>query len=519
MSERDMLEVDTAAPLLRMRGISKRFPGVHALRDVALTVHAGSVHALLGENGAGKSTLMRILAGACSADSGTIEIAGAPVRIGSPIAARRAGISIVYQELALAPNLCVYENLFLGHELRRGRVLRDRSAMIARAAEVLARLGCRFAATARVADLAPADQQLAEIARSLLERAKILILDEPTTSLSERETTTLFALIERLKGDGLAIVYISHRMHEIDRLADRVTVLRDGEIVGTLERAQMDSDALIKMMVGRSLGESMAPHAPIDPGARRIAFAFRNYADREQRRVKGCTFDVYAGEVLGIAGLVGSGRTELARLIFGADRRASGSVSADATPLTIAKPADAIAAGIAYLPEDRRREGLFLDLSVASNLTISVIAEQTRAGCLSRKRDAATAQALIGQLGIRCAGAAAGVATLSGGNQQKTLIGRLLATRLKLLILDEPTRGIDIGAKQEIVTLIRGLAAQGVCVIVISSELPEIVGVSDRVLVMREGRIAGEIDPARGDELTEENVLRYAFHGDVNRAA
>jgi ribose transport system ATP-binding protein len=502
-----------------MHGISKRFPGVQALRDVALAAQSGEVHVLLGENGAGKSTLVRILAGACAADSGTIEIDGAAVEITSPLAARRAGISIVHQELALAPNLSVYENLFLGQELKRFCVLNNRRAMIAQANDVLARLRCCFPATIRVALLSAADQQLVEIARSMLGRAKILVLDEPTTSLSERETEALFTRIAHLKSAGLAIIYISHRMHEIDRLADRVTVLRDGEVVGTVERAEARPENLIRMMIGRNLGESMGPHSAIDPSAQHTTFTFRDYADRQRRRVKGCSFQIRSGEVLGIAGLVGSGRTELARLIFGADRGGSGSAMINATPLKIAKPADALAAGIAYLPEDRRRDGLFLDMSVASNLTISIIAKQSRAGCLRRERNAQTALALIRQLGIKTASADAGVASLSGGNQQKTLIGRLLATELKLLLLDEPTRGVDIGAKREIYTLIRALAAHAVAVIVISSELPEIVGLSDRVMVMREGLIVGEIDPARGDELNEENILRYAFHTNADLAA
>jgi ribose transport system ATP-binding protein len=511
--------MSAAAPRLAMRGICKRFDGVQALDHVDLVVAAGSVHALMGENGAGKSTLMKVLAGACRADAGTIAIDGRSVRIDTPHAARAHGVSIVFQEPALAPNLRVDDNLFLGDEPRRFGSLPDRAAMRALAQPLLERLGCPFTLATRVEALGPAAQQQLEIARALLHRATILVLDEPTTSLSQRETEVLFARIAELKRAGVAIIYISHRMHEVEQLADRVSVLRDGRMAGTLEREGLSLDAVVQRMVGRSLHGLFPARPPVDAAARRVAFELRGFRDTGAGHVRDVSLTVHHGEVLGLAGLVGSGRTELARLVVGADRRAAGGVRAGGEALSIRTPADALAAGITYLAEDRHRDGLFPEMSVPDNLTLSVVDASARLGCLDRRRDAATARALIERLAIKLARFDDTPRTLSGGNQQKVAIGRALSTAPRLLILDEPTRGVDVGARQEIYALIRRLADDGVAVLLISSELAEILGLCDRVLVMREGAIEGEIDPARGDRLDEPSVLRLAFGSDTARAA
>lgn len=498
-----------SSPILEMSGISKTFPGVRALSDVSLTIYPGEIHALMGENGAGKSTLMKILSGAYHADSGgEIRIDGKPVHINSPLAALHHGIATIYQELSLAPNLSVAENMLLGREHRSGPMI-DRGSMENACRAVLAKLGVTFGPSTKVSELSMAERQLVEIARALIANARILIMDEPTTSLSSRETEALFALVRQLRAEGMAIIYISHRMAEVYELADRVSVLRDGTYVGTLERNEISAERLVRMMVGRDLSSFYKKDHDAKGSRGPVIFSVRNVGDGQ--RVHECSFDLHLGETLGIAGLVGAGRTELARLIYGADRRTSGEISLQGKPLTIRRPEDAIEAGIVYLTEDRKHLGLFLDMTVRENVNLNVLGRDSRVGkVLNLKAAKARAASAIKALGIRVAGDIVPVGSLSGGNQQKVLLSRLLETKPRVLILDEPTRGVDIGAKSEIYRLIDELVRQGVGVIVISSELPEIVGICDRVLVMREGRIAGEVGGAGHPPITQENIVAIA---------
>ena len=501
--------MNTTQPRLEMRGISKTFPGVRALDGVQLKAWGGEVLALMGENGAGKSTLMKILSGAYQADpGGEILIEGKPVAITDPIAAKRHGVAIIYQELALAPNLTVAENIYLGCEPSRAGLV-DRQAMAAGCQNVLDRLGAPFTAKTQVGTLSIAEQQLVEIARALHANSRILVLDEPTTALSSRETERLFALIRQLRADGIALIYISHRMAEIYELADRVAVLRDGSYVGTLDRAGLSAEALVKMMVGRDLStfykKEHDPHGSRGP----VVLEVRGMTDGG-KRVRPCSFELHAGEVLGIAGLVGSGRTELARLIYGADRKTAGEVILQGQPVAIAEPSDALEAGIAYLTEDRKALGLFLDLSCGTNINLGVIHRDARpGGILDLRAGRRRAESAFAAMRVRAASPHVPVGSLSGGNQQKVLLSRWLETGPKVLILDEPTRGVDIGAKAEIYRLIDELAKREIGVIVISSELPEIIGICDRVLVMREGRIAGTVGGPGGGPINQENIMAY----------
>ncbi|AMO96320.1 ABC transporter family protein [Collimonas fungivorans] len=498
-----------ATPILEMRGISKTFSGLRVLKEVDLTVYAGEVHALMGENGAGKSTLMKVLSGAHQADpGGEIRIDGRRVASYGPGAAKEHGVAVIYQELSLCPNLSVAENIYLGRELKRGWSV-DRKAMEAGCVDVLKRLGAEFTPQTRISTLSIAERQLVEIARAIHAHARILVMDEPTTPLSSRETDRLFALIRQLRQEGLAIVYISHRMAEIYELSDKVSVLRDGKHVGMLARAELSAEALVKMMVGRDLsGFYKKEHAPYDPG--NVVMRVRDMADG--KRVRGCSFDLHAGEVLGIAGLVGAGRTELARLIFGADPRISGTLEVAGKAVTALRgPVDAIRAGVVYLTEDRKSQGLFLDMSVRDNINVcACVPDASYGGVLDRNRGAQRASAAIKSLAIRVASPNINVGALSGGNQQKVLLARLLEIKPHVLILDEPTRGVDIGAKSEIYRIINELAQAGIGVVVISSELPEIVGTSDRVLVMREGELVAELGGHSGREITQENIIELA---------
>ncbi|MGB7194663.1 MAG: sugar ABC transporter ATP-binding protein [Collimonas pratensis] len=504
-----MKPVSDATPVLEMRAISKTFSGLRVLKEVDLTVYAGEVHALMGENGAGKSTLMKVLSGAHAADAGgEIRIDGKAVANYGPRAAKELGVAVIYQELSLCPNLSVAENIYLGRELKRGWTV-DRKAMEAGCVDVLVRLGADFGPQTKVSSLSIAERQLVEIARAIHAHARILVMDEPTTPLSSRETDRLFALIRQLRQEGLAIVYISHRMAEIYELSDRVSVLRDGKHVGMLERADLSAEALVKMMVGRDLsGFYKKEHAPYDPG--NVVMRVRDMADGG--RVRGCSFDLHAGEVLGIAGLVGAGRTELARLIFGADARISGTLEvAGKAVASLRGPTDAIRAGVVYLTEDRKAQGLFLDMSVRDNINVCACVPDSRyGGVLDRRRGARRSEEAIKSLSIRVASGNVNVGALSGGNQQKVLLARLLEIKPHVLILDEPTRGVDIGSKSEIYRIINDLAKAGVGVVVISSELPEIVGTSDRVLVMREGELVAELGGHSGRDISQENIIELA---------
>ena len=496
-------------PRLEMRGISKSFPGVKALNGVDLKAWGGQVLSIMGENGAGKSTLMKVLSGAYQADAGgQILIDGKAVTITDPIVAKRLGIAIIYQELSLAPNLTVAENMFLGNERARFGMV-DRGAMERDCADVLGRLGAPFTAKTLVGTLSIAEQQLVEIARALLAKSRILVLDEPTTALSARETERLFGLIRQLRDDGIALLYISHRMAEIYELSDRVSVLRDGSYVGTLDRAGLSAEALVKMMVGRDLSSFYTKNHDAAAARGAVVLAVDGITDGG-RRVQPCSFALHRGEVLGIAGLVGSGRTELARLIYGADRKVGGTVVLDGAAVEIMQPAQALALGLAYSTEDRKGLGLFLDLSCGMNINVGVIQRDAKTGgTLDLGRAKRRSAEAFAAMRVRAASPAVTVGSLSGGNQQKVLLSRWLEIGPKVLILDEPTRGVDIGAKSEIYRIIDELAQRGIGIIVISSELPEIIGVCDRVLVMREGRIVGEVGGAGGADITQESIMAY----------
>ena len=502
--------IDTARqPVLEMRHISKTFGPIRALQDVSLLVHAGELHALMGENGAGKSTLMKVLSGAYRPDpGGNILIDGTPVATGDPIKARAQGIAVIYQELSLAPNLSVAQNIFLGNEPRRFGIV-DREQCNRRAGEIIARLGVTFSARTPVASLSLGERQLVEIARALSTNARIIVMDEPTTSLTSRETDRLFEVIATLKSQGIAIIYISHRMEEVYQLADRVSVLRDSGYVGTLDRSDLNASRLVSMMVGRDLSTFYKKdHRPPDE-KRAVALSVRGMSDGNL--VKNCSFDLHKGEVLALAGLVGSGRTELARLIFGADRRTSGTLELGGKPISIDSPREALDAGIAYLTEDRKQLGLFLDMSISDNISMGVLAMDAKAGGLrdfnAAERRAAKA---VSDLSIRTRSVQANAGSLSGGNQQKVLLARLLETEPQVVILDEPTRGVDVGAKSEIYRLIDNLAKKSIAILMISSELPEVIGIADRVLVMRDGAIVGEVTASEGEPLRQEAIMELA---------
>jgi ribose transport system ATP-binding protein len=466
----------------------------------------------MGENGAGKSTLMKILAGAYQPDSGEILLDGKVVHFRTPHEARLAGIGIIYQELTVAPNLTVSGNVFLGSELKRLGFMTDTSEMDRKTQEVLDRLGARFKATQRAAHLAVAEQQQVEIARALFYKSRVLVMDEPTAALSDRETDRLFEVVRQLRSEGLAIIYISHRMAEVYELADRLSVLRDGEYVGELKRPEFSADKVIEMMVGRKL-EDFYEHTKHTAGD--VVLEVKNMSDGN--RVKNANFQLRQGEVLGLAGLVGAGRTELARLIFGADKRKSGEVYLNGKKLEINKPLDAIRAGMGYVPEDRKLQGVFLQMSCGENITMNILGRCAAGGVLDEKKLNDRAKAEVKAMRVRTHSLKARAGGLSGGNQQKLLLARWLEINPKVLILDEPTRGVDVGAKAEIYALIQQLLEKGMAVLFISSELLEVVGVCDRVLVMREGEITGEVGGQSGIEITQTNIMKFAT--DVVRSA
>ncbi|KOP26582.1 D-ribose transporter ATP-binding protein [Hapalosiphon sp. MRB220] len=503
--ETDFAHASTVIPVLEMRGITKRFHGVPALQNVNLTIYPGEVHALMGENGAGKSTLMKILAGAYIADEGEIRINGSPVKITDPGTARQVGINLIYQELNVAPNLTVTENMFMGSELQRGQFL-DRKAMELEAKQVLESLGASFAPNDIVGTLAIAEQQQVEIARALKDKSRILVMDEPTAALSDRETERLFEVIRKLRNDGIAIIYISHRMEEIYALADRISVLRDGQYIGSLTREEISPHRLVQMMVGRSMQDFYKHQRQTNTGP--VVLEVRNISDG--RKVQPTSFQIHAGEILGLAGLVGAGRTEVSRLIFGADRKVSGEVFLNGQKLEINSPSDAIAAGIGYVPEDRKDQGLFLEMSSRKNIGLNRLRQDAKAGIVNWGAINQLATQAVENFNIRLANLEIRAVDLSGGNQQKLLLARWLAINPRVLMLDEPTRGVDIGAKSEIYRIMSELAAKGVAILMVSSELPEVVGMSDRVLVMREGQLVGELDGSPEKEITQENIMHYA---------
>jgi len=491
-----------APPLLRMRGIDKTYPGVRALRGVDLDLRAGEVLALIGENGAGKSTLIKILGGAIAADGGRIDVDGRPVQLRGPTAAQRAGVSIIYQEFNLVPALTARENIFLGQEPRRLSwlpVAREHR----RSQELFARIGVAIDPETPCRNLTVAQQQVVEIAKALSRQARVVVMDEPSAALSPRETAHLFAVIRELQSQGIGLIYISHRLSEIFEIADRVMVLRDGAHVATRPIGELTRERIIEMMVGRTL-DTEFPKQRVAVGPPRLVV--RDL--RRGRAVRGVSFEVRRGEVLALTGLVGAGRTETARLIFAADRAESGEVSLDGRTLRLRSPRDAIAAGICLLTEDRKSQGLVLGRSVQENFGLPNMNRFAPRGFLHLRREAAALDGYIEQMQIKLAGRGQTAGTLSGGNQQKVVLAKWLERNAEVVIFDEPTRGIDVGAKYEIYVLMNRLAAQGKAVLMISSELPEVLGMSDRILVMHEGRITGEInDVARA---TQEQIMELA---------
>lgn len=490
----------TAGEALELVGVSKSFPGVRALDSVDFDLHPGEVHVLLGENGAGKSTLIKMMSGVHRPSAGQIRIGGKQVRLAEPEHAERLGVATIHQETALVPELTVAENIYLGRPPRRFGMV-DRRGLRSRAGELVERTGLALDIDARVGDLGVAQRQTVEIAKALSLDARYLIMDEPTAVLSRSEVTTLFALIEEMTRRGVAIVFISHLLDEVAEIGNRATVLRDGAKVAEVP-ADTDTDELVRLMVGRAV-QQQYPARRRSPGQTRLEVR----SLRRRGVLRDVTFTARAGEVVGIGGLVGAGRTELVRAIFGADRYDHGEVRVAGRPVRRGDIAASRAAGLALIPEDRGSQGLVLESSVEENLGLATLSDRTRGGLVDLAAQRSSAEKIVRQLRIRTSDLGQRAATLSGGNQQKIVIGKWLLARPGVLILDEPTRGIDVGARAEIYELIEELAADGTTVIVVSSDLPELLGISDRVLVMADGRLRGQL---HAEEATQERVMALA---------
>ena len=488
-----------SAPVVRFHSITKRFPGVVALRDVSFQVARGACHALMGENGAGKSTLGKILAGIIRPDGGHLEVEGRRHDFNGPLDARRAGVAIVHQELACCPNLSVAENLALGDPPRRGPFL-DRRALRVRAEELLAEVGAACDPGDELGSLPAAQVQLVQIAAAIGGGAKVIVMDEPTSSLSLAESDRLYEIIARLRAAGTTIIYVSHRMEEIFRACDAVTVLRDGGHVATRPRAGASEADLVAMMIGRPLARYFPACSSRPPGEELL----RVEGLSSPGKFRDVSFRLHAGEVLGMAGLVGAGRSEVALALFGLDPAATGKVFVRGKRVEIRSPADAMALGIGLVPEDRKRQGLVLGMTSGENVSLSSLDLLRRLGFVRRAREAAVVDEFFNSLSIRGPGPGAPAAGFSGGNQQKMVLAKWLARRSSILVFDEPTRGVDVGAKSEIHALVDRLASDGAGVLLISSELPEIINLATRILVLREGRTAGELPRA---EATQERVL------------
>lgn len=491
----------STAPRLEFQGISKSFPGVRALAEVSLAIAPGEVHGLLGENGAGKSTLLRILSGVFKPSTGTILIDGEPVALKGPVGARAAGVAMIHQELQQVPRLSVAQNMFLGHPLTHGGVFVARREQERRAAEALARIDPTIDPRVPIGTLKVAQRQIVEIARALLDRARIVAMDEPTSSLTPKEFERLAEVIHQLAADGVSVIYVSHKMDEVFRICRRASVMRDGQLVGLVDLAQVSEPAVVAMMVGRELaGEQQTSHATAAVRLRVRALT--------SPKVRNVSFDLHRGEVLGVAGLVGSGRTELLRLLAGADPVSAGSMEIDGVAVAPRSPRAAIAAGIALLPEERKRDGIVPLRSVKKNIALASMNIFAPKGLISERKLRAVANDKLQRVSLRPFLPDRPIRLFSGGNQQKAIIGRWLAAGTQILLFDEPTRGIDVGAKAEIYHLIEQLAADGHAIIVVSSELPEIIRLSDRVLVMREGAVTAELGRS---ELTEHAIAAHAI--------
>ncbi len=497
-----------AEPLIRVESIAKSYVGVRALDGVSMDIMPGEIHALCGENGAGKSTLIKVLSGSVTPDSGRVLVNGGPLSIGSVRASEAAGIAVIHQESVAFPHLSAQDNIFVGREPRLlGGLLLDRGKMLAETRALLARLGENIDPHKPVGELPMAQRQMVGMARALSHKCRLLIMDEPTASLSTRETEVLFRIVRQLKAEGVSILYVSHRLEEIFLLSDRVTVFRDGKHVGTRATKEITQDDLIKMMVGRELlqvegavkaeGEAAGGEVLLDVQHLSRVGVFKDIS-----------FQVRRGEIVGMAGLVGAGRSEVAQAIFGADKPDSGVVKLGGRVLKSGSLEAALKAGVALVPEDRQHVGLVLPMSVRANLSMAVLRRLTVGGVISPWRENAVAQEMIASLKVKTANSGVAAQTLSGGNQQKLVIGKWLATKPRVLILDEPTRGVDVGAKAEIYKLIRKVAESGMAILVISSDLPEVLLLSDRILVMRAGTISGELHRR---EATQEKVLALAM--------
>jgi ribose transport system ATP-binding protein len=497
-------------PYLELIDISKIYPGVVALDHVSFAVSRGEVIGLIGENGAGKSTLMKVMGGVTEPSGGMIRIDGVERPALTVAEAIGAGIAFVHQELNLFDNLDAAANVFIGREPLYGGPLRliDRKKLHAAVQPLLDRLGVDFTPDTPVAEMSLAQRQLLEIVKALSLDARLVIMDEPTSSLTLAETDRLMDVIAGLKADGVSVIFITHRLNEVKRCADRVVVLRDGRVVGELDRGRIAHDSMIRLMIGRDLKALYVPPATV-PGRERLEIIGVRTGTYPAQTVD---LAVRSGEILGLAGLVGSGRTELARAVFGIDRLLGGAVRLDGEPISVSSPRDAIAMGIYLVPEDRKREGLLLDMSVAANISLPDLLAHSRARLVSEASEAASAERQKERLNIRAPAVSTAVGSLSGGNQQKVVLAKWLAMRPRVLIFDEPTRGIDVGAKNEIYEMLRHLADSGVAILMISSDMEEVIGVSDRIVVMHEGRISGFLERS---QFSEQNVLKLAVgHGD-----
>ncbi|MCC6929053.1 MAG: sugar ABC transporter ATP-binding protein [Gemmatimonadaceae bacterium] len=489
-----------SAPRVRFRGITKRFPGMVALRDVSFDVAPGACHAICGENGAGKSTLGRILAGLHQPDGGAVELDGRAVHFTSPSDALAAGVAMVHQELAFCDNLTVGDNLCL-RSLPNRRGFVDRAALRARAQELLAATGAQIDPSRLMASLSVAEQQLVQISAAVGEGAKVIIFDEPTSSLGDAEAERLYALIRELRARGVTLLYVSHRMPEIFALCDSITVLRDGEHVATQPTATLDEAALVRQMIGRELAEYYPQHATTPPGEERL----RVERLTSPGKFSNLSFRVHAGEVVGLAGLVGAGRSEIAQAIFGLDPRASGELYVRGRRVEIRSPRDAMRHGIGFVPEDRKKQGLVLGMRSRENATLPTLSRFARAGWVDGAAERTAVDAAFSRVSLRASGRELLVSSLSGGNQQKVVLSKWLTAESDLLILDEPTRGVDVGAKAELHAWIDQRASEGAAVLLISSELPELMTLSSRILVLREGKLRGEVTR---EQATQEGLLR-----------
>jgi ABC-type sugar transport system ATPase subunit len=503
------MEAGMGNEVLVMRNIDKSFPGVHALKQVNLSIEAGEVHALIGENGAGKSTLMKILSGVYQSDSGEISVDGKTVKIDIPEKATQLGISIIYQELNLMPNLSIAENIFVGREKRRGPFL-DAAATKREAEKYIREVGLQVDVETPVQNLSIAQRQMVEVAKALSVNAKVIIMDEPTSSLTEPEVIILMKIIRKLRDQGTSIVFISHRLSEIFEIGDRITILRDGEVIDTVKTSECNEDSLIHMMVGRSLTD-LFPKETVEIGG--IILEAEHI--RSGSMVRDVSFTLRRGEILGFAGLVGAGRSELMSAIFGFRRRDSGKVTIAGKETPPNSPGESIRLGMGFVPEDRKLQGLVLGMSLRENATLASLEQVSRGGLIKSGEERTIADYYVDKLAIKTPGIEQKVQNLSGGNQQKVVISKWLATNPKVLIMDELTRGIDVGAKKEIYSLITRLAKDGVGIILISSELPEVLGMSDRIIVMHEGIIKGELSR---EEATQKRVMSLILREDEKKA-